>query len=840
MMLLRLLILSLTLGSAAILADMKGVTHPHLTAEQSYIVYGNKRVSTEQILSFLSILTDPNEDTIATTLSDTGYFSNIQVNKVGVKWNIYVKEFPILKEVKYEVKNSTAMDWEASTGLKKRDFISPQTIKFTEELLKSMYSTLEDTPYVDVTSYSYEQNGLISLKFVIKVTQPNPIQDVIFIGNNRIKHGDLYGQMVRKYKPVLFVFTSKSIDIHSLDQSKMNLEKYAQSLGYLDFKVSSMVVENRNNKQVVVVNVNEGIRYRVGKIALHIPVKYDPSLVLKSGEFFSQNKLDVLNVAIEDLLYAKNYWNKKQYYEIKKRDNVVDIEFFTKDEKPSVLKEIYVLGNKRTYLSVILKRMVLAPGDVITDKALMQSKRNMIQSGFAGDLNIIREKHGNHENLTISFKESDTGSIMLRAGASLGSKLEYNIQLGYKDDNIMGLGKQFETDLFFSRERRSLSVFIKEFFINGKPIHYGYGGSFNILPPSADSSLVRSNWFSFGNYADKSVKSYADGLDMVTKSGILGVTSNSTTDKYDVKLIPSSDTGVSSINEYWSENEEVVLIKTKGFDLRGMSVFNFKNQSVNLTLNPSLSFIELDDNSQFSEKQKGFYKRGVGRTRFFDKSVKKFDRFKGGLNTTLGYSCNFSGVDRSSNLALGADATLGLGTSNYLKFVVRADLTKHTGDSYLLSCNVSYGNVFAIHNYSWFDNFKPGFIRGFREQGPRDTIRFNVLGGKRFVKVGAEFTAPFILPKTFMSKWFVFLDCGALWDSGLSEEKIPQALADNRKWDRSTADIVHNKFSPVISCGLGIKFRLGIVNLGVSVQYPLFGSNSPLNSFETLNIGFVN
>ncbi len=819
------------------------------TQQQSraYIIKGNRRVAHDIIEAHLNLLnqSEISEETITLTLMELNYFKSVTAKYISGKWHVTVEELPVLKDVKYKVINAGSMNanWDAVTGLKKRAFISKQTIKATEAVLKTTYQMLETTDEVSVQSYSDEKDGNINLKFIITVIKSVPVNNAIFNGNTNLSNEELYEQLAKKTKTVLKMFSTHSINTSSLEQSKIQLKKYANNLGYVDFEVKSLTIEDINNQKQLVVNIYEGPQYLINDVSISSPIELNiKSSFLKKNHHFSEERAKDFAKKLEHKLQSLNYMNHKAEYSIKKHGKYVDINFKIVETKPIRVGDIFINGNTRTHKSVILQRITLEPGDMISNKALFESRSNIMRSGFCENIDINHEKISNNiHDLTIDFKEMKTGAATFKMQAKMQKKIEYEFTLGYSDTNFLGLGKNLKTDISLSSDSRNFEVELEEKFIKGKPIHGFVGANLFFLPEVADSTF-KENPFNFNTASDHSSDQYTKVAARMKHSGILS-TSNAIPENNpllanDIAAKDPNDKDASKV--YWTENNQVVRTKTKGIDLRtGIYMTPLKNHLFSLSIGANIKKIEISDNSEYinTTDEIKTYKRGIGITRFFDKEVKKFDKWKSQLLINLGH--RFAAYNEKNEFHMNLKSKISLGTSNFIQNTGSVSMVKNFNEKYNLTFQVGGGFNIPISNYSWFDNFKTADVRGFDHHGPRDTLRFNTLGGQKYVNASLMFQSPMMLPKTFNAKWFAFLDAGSLWDSSLKSKQVPSSLADMRRWDKNTADITQDKFNFVASCGVGMQFKIGMFGLLLSANYPLYGSKSPLNSFNTFNFGFA-
>ncbi len=809
------------------------------TKKYKYAISGNNRISTNVIESHLKSL-DPhsiNEERIKSVLLELNYFKSVTAEYKNNIWNVTVKELPILKSVKYNVINGTALNgnWEAITGLKKRDFISNQTIKSTKEILKTTYQMFEETSDVTVSSYYNEKDGHIDLKFEINIQSFTPVHKAIFIGNKNLTHSELYDQLAKKNKKIFKIFNSKSISTSSLQQSSSQLVQYANNLGYLDFSIKSMSVEKIDNNQKLVVNINEGDKYLIKSVTIDSPINLNISYGKNMD--FSLDKINTFKHKIEKELYDRNYFNYKVDYKTEKTGKYINFKFRVYETKPIRVNDINIYGNNRTHKAAILKRMSLEPGDIISAKGIALSKRNILHSGFCENLNINQSETSKTglKDLNIDFKEVKTGVILFNVKAAFQKSMEYEFTIGYSDINFLGLGKSLKSDFSISKDSKNIGFELEEKFINGKPLHWFAGIDLFFLPESADSTF-QDNVFNFGTRSDNASGSYSIIAKRLKNSTVLEKSINASED---ILLSQKSPSIIEKDDktEYWSENNQVIRTKTKGFDLRsGMSFYN-KNHGFALALGTNIKRIEIKDNSTYIKDSKDRYKTGFGITRFFDKDIKKFDKWKNQLSLKSKYVFNIGNDDQSLKVNIGSN--LNIGSSNFIQNNASLSFNKNFTPQYDLSINLSVTHNIPIYNYSWFDNIKSSNVRGFEHHGPRDTLRLNILGGKKSINSSITFQGPVMLPKTFNAKWFAFIDAGSLWDCGIKSKQVPKSLCDMRNWNHDTSDIAQDKFKAVVSCGLGIKVKLGPFGFICSMNCPLYGQNSPINSFNTLHFGFA-
>ncbi len=264
------------------------------------------------------------------------------------------------------------------------------------------------------------------------------------------------------------------------------LPGFYASRGFIDFQVlrDSLIVNESTGKGTLVLEVNEGEQYDVGTFEI-IGNRYFSTEALErfypfqhqSGGFlglgrrgegpqvFDKQKWDDATDAVRT-----QYWNNGYIYAriagtMSRRTtpeghNVVDLRWQIVEGQPAIVNKVLVRGNTVTHEDVIRRAIVVIPGDVMRQDALIQSYQRVSNLGFfeqpmpppvtepanqQGDVNII-----------FHVKERHTGNINF--GASVGQGTGLGGFIGLQEPNLFGRGKNISIQWQFGSNINNFSV----------------------------------------------------------------------------------------------------------------------------------------------------------------------------------------------------------------------------------------------------------------------------------------------------------------------------------------------------------------------------------------------
>ncbi|MDR1049960.1 MAG: outer membrane protein assembly factor BamA [Deltaproteobacteria bacterium] len=393
-------------------------------------------------------------------LYSMGYFENVSVETSDVSGGkavrFIVTERPQIGAIVFQG-NSKYDDEDLleQVGVKLLDVASDDLLATAVSNLTRFYN---DKGYpLAVVSYELTpgDEGRTRLTFNVNEGGKMYIRDIFFDGNDFYSDRKLRGQMESsRYKFLTSWLTGAGkLDREKLANDSQVLEQYYANNGFLQARVGEPDVSVAEDGEgfSVTFPIYEGPRFMVGNVTLtgdlledDDPEKMLRMVDLRDEKWFAREQLQ------EDLNSIRTYYADKGY-----AHNSVEAEFGNVDEEGRLDVQIVVLprnkvyynritivGNERTRDKVIRRHLEVAEGDLTTSSKLINSKNNLMRSGFFEDINILQSPSDDPEmmDMRVEVKERPTGSFQIGAGYS-----NYNGVFGVMrvtQDNLFGYGRR--------------------------------------------------------------------------------------------------------------------------------------------------------------------------------------------------------------------------------------------------------------------------------------------------------------------------------------------------------------------------------------------------------------
>ena len=174
----------------------------------------------------------------------------------------------------------------------------------------------------------------------------------------------------------------------------------------------------------------------------------------KSGMIFRPARLDKDVETIEDFYGRAGYLDTQ--VRLVRKPNVatgnIDIEYHIEESDKFYVESVKVEGNTKTKSIVVIRELVLSPGDVFDMVRMKASKMRLENTALFEDVNLTPESTNipGRRNLKISFKEARTGNVSFGAGYSSLERATFfaelsqsNFDLFNRHSFFQGAGQKF-------------------------------------------------------------------------------------------------------------------------------------------------------------------------------------------------------------------------------------------------------------------------------------------------------------------------------------------------------------------------------------------------------------
>ena len=413
----------------------------------------------------------------------TGYFKDVKISKSGENILINIIENPIVNRIAFEgnseIKDTTLSE---EVSLKERNVFSTDRIKSDVLKIQNLYKRLGYfSVLVDPKIIRLEDNR-INLVYEIVEGQEAKIKKINFIGNKNFSDSTLrdviFSEETRWYK---FWGGSDKFDQDRLNYDKDILKKYYFDNGYIDFRIlstSSQLVSSSKNF-ILNFKIFEGNRYKISDVSIRSNIKgfkninINKLVDIEKNDWFSSKDVEKTmdNIIEKASEYGFAFVDVRP--KLKKEKNNVSIVFDVIEGNKFYVERINVIGNLKTHDKVIRREIELAEGDAFNLTKITRSERNLNSLALFETVDVSYDQidDTNKAIVDVEIKERSTGEFSVGAGFSSLDGVLGNI--GVKENNLFGEGKELSATLGLSTRRSSIDVSYTEPYFMGKDIATG-------------------------------------------------------------------------------------------------------------------------------------------------------------------------------------------------------------------------------------------------------------------------------------------------------------------------------------------------------------------------------
>lgn len=447
-------------------------------------VVGTQRIDPETVRSYMLVapgdVMDPVKlDRSLKALFNTGLFADVSMRRQGSAIEVRVVENPIINRIGFEgnsrVKNS---DLEREIQLRPRLVFTRTRVQQDVQRILDIYRvTGRFAATVEPKVIRLDQNR-VDLVFEIDEGPLTTIRHVSFVGNKRFDDDDLRSVIqTKEYAWWAFLTTTDTYDPDRLSFDRELLRRHYLKYGYADFRVLSAVAELTQDRQsfVVTFTVEEGDRYKFGKIDLDVAIKrVDEEALAKTIEvteddWYNANEVEDTIDSLTDILGSQGYAfvdvrpSTKQDRENRK----VDVLFKVGEGEKVFVEKINIVGNVRTLDEVIRREVQLVEGDAFNTSKLRRTRRRIRNLGFFKTATVTKSEGSSPErtNITVEVEEQSTGELSFGAGFSSIDGVIGDI--GIRERNLLGKGQDLKVKAVLSAKTTAFDFsFTEPYFLD--------------------------------------------------------------------------------------------------------------------------------------------------------------------------------------------------------------------------------------------------------------------------------------------------------------------------------------------------------------------------------------
>ena len=469
-----------------------GFVMPAVGANVSRIdVSGTKRMDAESVRILTGVKAGDNVSSgqindITKKLQDSGYFSNINVSLSGNVLKINVTEAPVVSVVTVEGNDEVSTDdLKKEIRLKERSNYDETVIGADVQRIltiyqrKGFFGTKVDPKRIEL------EDNRVNVVYEITEGHPTYISDIDFTGNKHFSNRTLRGEILsREHAWWRFMTQFDVFDEDRIQYDAQMLRQFYMRNGYVDANVVSTKGRFTPNREYysVTFDIKEGEKYEFGKLTIDNPFPDVPDeklydvIKMDEGDTYNIDKVDetlsALRGAVADYGYA---FITVEPIPVKDDANrTVSLQFKIEKTNRIYLNSINILGNVRTFDSVIEQSLPMRAGDPFSLQTIEEGRQNLMHTRYFKNVQMVpsRISDANMMNLDIKLEEQPTGE--LSGGIGWSNINGFMVDAGITENNFMGRGQIVQIKGSIAQYQKQALFSFTEPYLFGRALSGGF------------------------------------------------------------------------------------------------------------------------------------------------------------------------------------------------------------------------------------------------------------------------------------------------------------------------------------------------------------------------------
>ena len=458
-------------------------------------VTGNERMDDESVRILAGVRVGDNVESeranqIAKKLQASGYFTKVSVNVDGSVLKIAVKEAPVVNMVTVEGND------EISTDDLKKEIKLQERSSYDESVIgadikriltiyqrKGFFGTKVEPKKIDLS------DNRVNVVYEISEGHPTYISDIEFKGNEHFSSRTLRGAVLsREHAWWRFMSQFDVFDEDRIQYDAQMLRQFYLRNGYADIEVKNTTGTFTPDREYysVVFTVAEGPRYKIGKLSVDNPFPDVPdkelfdAMKIEKGDIYNIDLVDETISALRGVVADHGYAfiNVEPIPNQDKEKHTIDLKFKIEKTNRIYINSINILGNVRTFDSVIEQSLPMREGDPFSLQTIEQGRQNLMHTRFFKDVQMVptRIADANMMNLDVRVEEQPTGE--LSGGLGWSNINGFMVDAGITENNFMGRGQIVQLRGSIAQYQKQALFSFTEPYLFGRALSGGFDVSY--------------------------------------------------------------------------------------------------------------------------------------------------------------------------------------------------------------------------------------------------------------------------------------------------------------------------------------------------------------------------
>ena len=481
-------------------------THADAATVSRIDVTGNQRMDAESVRILADVkvgdnVGDAKSNAIAKKLQESGYFSKISVRMSGNVLKIDVAEAPIINMVTVEGNDEVATDdLKKEIKTKERSSYDAATIGADVQRMltiyqrKGFFGTKIEPQKIEL------DDNRVNVVYEITEGHPTWITSLDFKGNKKFSDRTLRGEILsREHAWWRFMTQFDTFDEDRIQYDGQMLRQFYLRNGYVDMAVKDINGQFTPDREYysAVFTIDEGKQYDFGNLTIDNPFPDVPTqelkdvIVMKQGDTYNVDKVDETMSAIRSAVadYGYAFINVEPIPTKNDEKQTIDLVFKIQKTNRIYLNSINILGNVRTFDSVIEQLIPMRAGDPFSLQTIEEGRQKLMRTRYFKDVQMVptRVADSNMMNLDIKVEEQPTGE--LSGGFGWSNINGFMVDAGITENNFMGRGQVVQLRGSIAEYQKQALFSFTEPYLFGRQLSGGFDVSYTMYDYSSLGSF---------------------------------------------------------------------------------------------------------------------------------------------------------------------------------------------------------------------------------------------------------------------------------------------------------------------------------------------------------------
>jgi len=438
---------------------------------------------------------------LAKRLQTSGMFTSASVAMSGGVLRIDVSEAPVVNMVTIEGNRAVSTDdLRREIRLRERSSYDESVIGADVQRMLTVYQrqgyfgTKIEPKRIEL------DGGRVNVVYEVTEGHPTRIRSINFTGNRRFRSRDLRDAILsQEYSWWRFMASFDTYDEDRILYDQQLLRQFYMQNGFVDFRVRSVagVFSPDRKWYSVTFDIEEGERYRFGTLRIENPFpdvdtqELYRSLQMRRGQIYNIDRVEATISALRSAVAQHGYAfiNVDIIPEKDEDARTIDLVFRIQRTNRMYINQITILGNVRTFDSVIEQQLQVRAGDAFSLQEIESGRQRMMRSRYFRSVDMVptRIADTNLMNLDVRVEEQPTGE--LSGGLGWSNINGFMVDAGITESNFMGRGQIVQLRGSLAQYQRQVLFGFTEPFLFGRALSGGF-----------DINYTQFNYSKLGSY----------------------------------------------------------------------------------------------------------------------------------------------------------------------------------------------------------------------------------------------------------------------------------------------------------------------------------------------------